>query len=221
MAHSIEIKNKAIKLRSQGYSIKEIAKILNIAVGTSSLWLKDVKLDKKATSRLKKRRILGQYRASQTRRRKSQQLQIAINKQAKKDISKINLNKETLVLLCSLLFWGEGSKTRQYISFINSDPKMINVFITLLRQTYKLDESRFRALIHIHQYHDEKNLKDYWSKITDIPLSQFSKSYKKPNTGKRKRENYKGSLRIRYYDHRIAKRLYAIYNMFTLKILSE
>lgn len=96
---------------------------------------------------------------------------------------------------------------------------MINVFITLLRQSYSLDESKFRALIHIHQYHNENQLKTYWSTLTNIPISQFSKSYQKPNTGKRKRNNYSGSLRIRYYDHKIAKDLSAIYNMFSRQII--
>jgi transposase-like protein len=219
MAHSIETKNKAVKLRLKGYSIKEVAKTLSIATGTSSTWLRDIKLSKKAILRLKKRKLLGQYRARQTKKHNNQLLLKQIDKQANISLSKVNLNKETRLLLCSLLFWGEGSKTNQYVSFINSDPKMINVFITLLRQSYKLDETKFRALIHVHQYHNENQLKKYWSAVIKIPISQFSKSYLKPNTGKRKRNNYPGSLRIRYYDHKIAKDLSAIYNMFSRQII--
>ena len=42
----IEIKEKAFGLRKKGYSIKEIAKKLNIAQSTSSLWVRDIELNK-------------------------------------------------------------------------------------------------------------------------------------------------------------------------------
>ena len=74
-----------------------------------------------------------------------------------------------------------------------------------MRFSFKLDERKFRAMLHLHDYHNEKKI---------IPISQFSKSYKKPHTGKRKREGYPGSTRIRYYYSKIALELRTIYNTF-------
>jgi len=91
---------------------------------------------------------------------------------------------------------------------------MVATFVKLIRNSYRLDESKFRVLIHIHEYHDESGIKDFWSKITNIPLTQFSKSYKKSNTGKRTRNNYMGTIRIRYYDYKIALELRSLYNTF-------
>ncbi|MBU1034131.1 helix-turn-helix domain-containing protein [Patescibacteria group bacterium] len=52
MAHSTEVKSKAIELREAGYSIKEIAKILNVAVSTSSVWLREVTISREGKHRM-------------------------------------------------------------------------------------------------------------------------------------------------------------------------
>ncbi len=43
-----------------------------------------------------------------------------------------------------------------------------NIFI---KQSQKLDETKFRALLHLHDYHDEKKSKTFWSRISGIPLT--------------------------------------------------
>ncbi|MEX1123646.1 MAG: hypothetical protein WEC81_00495 [Patescibacteria group bacterium] len=124
-------------------------------------------------------------------------------------------------LLGSILFWAEGGKSlSDSVAFINSDPEMIKVFLINLRKSFVLDEGKFRALIHIHEYHDDQQLKAYWSKLTDIPVKQFSKSYLKTNSGPRRKNNYMGCLRIRYYDARIALELRTYYNMYS-KLLRD
>ena len=72
-------------------------------------------------------------------------------------------------LLASFLLWTEGSKSaRSYISFINSDPLMIRTFLTLLRKSFSLNESKFRALMHLHEYHKEQQQMIFWSKVANI-----------------------------------------------------
>lgn len=214
MAYKTEIKEKAITLRQQGHSLKEIAQKLDIAKSTTSVWLRNIPLNSNAKIRLKKRRLLGQYKTSLYWEKYRRQKLIIDQHHAQKLLNNINLTKNHHKLILAVLFWAEGSKTTQQISFINSDPKMIITFTKLLRKCYPIDETKFRALLHAHEYHDVPKLKIYWSKITQIPLSQFSKTYRKPHTGQRKKDNYPGSLRIRYYDSSIARELTAIYNTF-------
>ena len=219
MAYSIKIKQKATNLRKSGYSIKEIAQLMNIAQSTSSLWLKDVNLNDKALKRLEKQKILGQYKSMQTAKEKRTMLLTSFDEMAKYTISKIELNNNLLKLLASILFWTEGSKRLSVLSFTNSDPNMVSLFMSCLRSSFSIDENKFRVKIHVHEYHDEKYLKKYWSKVTRIPLSQFSKCYLKPHTQKRKRENYMGCINIRYYDYKVALELSSIYNTFTAMFL--
>ena len=203
MSYSIYLKEESINLRRKGYSIKEISEILNISKSTSSTWVKHLNLNDKAKLRLQKRKILGQYKAMKTRKIKREKIKEEFKKKAIKSLKKIRMTKELYKLLCSFLFWTEGGKSSDsYLFFINSDPNMVKTFITLLRKAFSLDESKLRSLVHIHEYHNEKKILNYWSNITGISLKQFSKSYLKPHTKKRIREGYMGSIRVRYYDYK-------------------
>lgn len=213
--HPLEIKKKAIALRSKGYSIKEIADKLHIAKSTSSLWLRDIKLNKKAQQRLLKRSLMSYYKTSlrwQIKREKEKEI---LRKKALEFFNGFKENERQNKICCSLLFWCEGSKDVKYgLRLINSSHLLIRTYLSLLRKSFKIDEKKFRVGLHLHQYHNEKKQKGYWSKITKIPTSQFIRVYWKPNTGKRIRKDYPGCATIYYYDSRVAKELTSIYEVF-------
>lgn len=208
----IDKTNEAIGLRESGHSLKEISDKLNIAKSTASLWLKNVELSKSSQERITNLRILARQKASQTIRNKHLFLLEQLAIKSRKTLSGLNLkNPDICKILCSLLYWGEGSKIGS-LGFVNSDPKMIFSFVSLLRKAFYLDEKKFRCLVHVHEYHNDKEIKAYWSKITNIPLIQFNRSYLKPHTGKNTKANFKGTIRVSYYDSNIAHELKAIYN---------
>lgn len=217
MSYPLELKEKAISLRKLGYSIKEISGLLEIAKATSSKWLSIIELNDQAKQRLANRRILGQHKANLTKKTKKQNIVDNFSREADKTIETIILDKNLNKILCSFLFWAEGEKNVNHVTFINSDPNMISTFLFLFRNGFPLEEHKFRALIHIHEYHNDKKTKGFWSQITKIPLSQFTKSYLKPHTGKNTKPGYKGSISIRYYDYKIALELNSIYNSFSKK----
>lgn len=210
----INKRNRAIDLRKQGFSLSEIAAILKIAKSTSSLWLRHVELNNYAKVRIEERRLLARIKAAKTTRGRIENRRREFEQSAKEIISELKIfeNPPLSKILCSLLYWGEGSKTGQRAAFINSDPAMIATYIKLFRMSFSLDESKFRALVHIHEYHNETEIKKYWSEITGIPLSQFTKSYLKPHTKKTVRTGYRGTLRVAYADTKIVDELKAIYN---------
>ncbi len=61
MAHDISIKLEAIKLRQAGYSIKEIAKKLNIAQSSSSVWLRNIKISESGFANMKKKQAAKSF----------------------------------------------------------------------------------------------------------------------------------------------------------------
>jgi len=212
MKHPIELKEKATKLRKRGYSLKEISDKLGISKSTASLWASDISLNQKAKDRLKKRGILGQYKSILLRRRRKKTILGRFRKAARKELVKNKNDKEIYRLLCSILFWCEGNKGLiSALRFTNSDPGMIKCFLYCLREGFEIDENKFRALIHLHNYHDEEKQIKYWSRITNIPKEKFYKSYRKPNTGKRIKKNYPGCLAITYFDAELVKKLWAYY----------
>ena len=209
-----ETKNVAIKLRIAGYSLLEIATKLRISKSTSSLWLKNVELNSQAKARIEKIRKFARTKAAKTINERIINRRKIFDISANKILSGLKISKNPLLskVLCSLLYWGEGSKTGYRVALIDSDPTLIATFIKLLRISFALDESKFRALVHIHEYHNEAEIKNYWSNITGIPLAQFTKSYLKPHTKKVIRQDYKGALRIAYADTKIVDELKAVYN---------
>jgi len=213
------IKTKAIKLRRLGFSLSEISSQLKISKSTASLWLASTPLSIPILNNIREKLTKGRIKGLQTLAFQQNKKVQAINLEAIGTISSLNLRDVKLCkVLCSLLYWGEGSKTGYRLSLINSDPLMICFYMKLLRKSFPTVESKFRALVHIHQYHDETEIKKYWSNITQIPLSQFTKSYLKPHTGKIIRPGYKGAVRIDYYDSRIAHELIAIYNVLSQRL---
>lgn len=124
-----------------------------------------------------------------------------------------NYNKDDYKIFITLLYWAEGAKTGGDFNFINSDPLMIKVYLSLLRKAYCIDESKFRVCVHLHNYHNQEEILDFWSKVTAICKKQFS-VYNKPHTGHNKKKGYKGCLSIRYKDSKIRKEIFIIIKRF-------
>lgn len=214
----IAIKEKAIQLRKEGCSIKEISKELNIAQSTSSSWVRSLILDQKAKERLINRQLIGYYNASLYWQEKNEQEEKKYKLLADNIINKIEKNIYHYKLMCALLYWCEGSKgsksSKTDLRFTNSDPLLIKTFLTVFRESFVIDESKFRVLMHLHKYHDEDIQKKFWSDVTKIPKDKFQKTYLKINSAKRIKESYQGCVAIKYYDAKIFKELKAIYKSF-------
>ena len=117
------------------------------------------------------------------------------------------------------MYWCEGGKdVRAGLQFINSDPILIATFLKYFREAFNLDEAKFRALIHLHDYHDPRKQLAYWSEITQIPEAQYHKPYIKPHSGVQKRPNYPGCVSVRYLDSTLGKTMQMIYSELGQKI---
>lgn len=212
MAYPLEVKKEAVRLRRGGRSIKEIARELGIAVGTSSVWLTDVELSCAAMKRLENKQYLSRLKSRQTKRLQKKEKEVKAIVIAEKIIQVSMLEeRNNCKILCACLYWAEGSKKSSSLRFTNSDPEMIATFLSLLRKGFDIDERKLRALLHVHTYHNEKELKKFWSLITNIPLEQFSRSHHKNRGGKRKKSHYKGCLAVSYFDVSVLREIKAIY----------
>lgn len=207
------VKNKAILLREKGFSLREISEKLGVSKSTASLWLRDIELSKTAKKRIYKLKVNGRNKGNESVRKRMANEDKKILARVKKSISMCSLLKNDLKIVCALLYWCEGGKTeKSTLSFINSDPKLVKYFIDTFRKAFIVNESRFRALVHIHNYHNIEKQIEFWSKITKIPKSQFTKPYNKPNTGKRIKENYQGCVSVRYYGREIRQEMLFLIN---------
>lgn len=215
---AFETKHKIKLLRKKGFSLSYIANVCHISKSTASLIARTVHLDKQTYAYLlQNSRKMAVY----TRNNKRKAQEEHIKSEIELELSSLKLDIRLSQVLCALLFWTEGSKNpTSRVTFTNSDPVMVASFLSLLRIAFPIDESKLRALIHIHDYHNESELKMFWSDITKIPIIQFHKSYKKVSSHKHIKKGYKGTISVTYYDARIALRLRLLYNVLSEHIRS-
>lgn len=210
-------KETAIELRKRGLSYSEICERLGIAKGSCSLWLRAVPLSAAAKKRLcglqEKAREEGRLVAKRNRSIRDER----IRKKTKHGVDRIRLSKTVIRLLCAFLYWAEGEKHSVTAAFSNSDPKMVRTYLMLLRSGFDIKEDKFRAQIHLHEYHNKKQMVKYWSRITGIPMARIT-VYNKPNSGKNIREGYPGCVSVRYHDVRLAREIEFLYNAFIEKL---
>ena len=176
----IEEKNKAIDMRKKGFSMGEISNTLGVSKASISIWVRDVKLSKIHKNRISKN---GRSVGSIEKRRISR----LANERSKDDIVKNiarndfhSITKSDLKLIGIIVYLGEGGKTKRGVARIaNSDPDVIKITMRFFREICSVPEEKFRG--HIHTF-DDANVsasEEYWSKITNIPRSQFYKTYSK------------------------------------------
>ncbi len=96
-----------------------------------------------------------------------------------------------------VLYWGEGSKTRNDFSLSNSDPAALRVFIAWV-QRYLAPNAEFVLSMHLHEGNDEPSARAYWRQATGLENGEFTKTFIKPKgTGHRKNQLKHGVCRAR------------------------
>ncbi len=100
--------------------------------------------------------------------------------------------------LGTILYWCEGSKRELdcRVEFVNSDPRMISVFLKFLRAK-GIDERRLRIRMTLHVQDDENACKEYWKKVTALGDKNFMLTVVKDPSVTRKPLPY-GTITIRY-----------------------
>jgi hypothetical protein len=83
-------------------------------------------------------------------------------------------SKVDLEIVGMLLYWCEGSKRERdrRVEFVNSDPKMVAIFMRYLRMK-GVDENRIRIRMMIHRQDDELQCKNFWKRVTSLKDSNF------------------------------------------------
>lgn len=143
-----------------------------------------------------------------TRRLASQTRTTQFNNSPLSFTPKINLSnaEEKLKIAGLMLYWAEGGKKSiKGIDFANSDSKMIMLFIKFLRNIYQVNEKRLRIYLYSYNTLPTEELINYWSRITKIPASQFSKPYIRPKSNLIHDKMQHGLIHIRYSDIRLLR----------------
>jgi hypothetical protein len=202
---NIELREKACALRTRGESIKTIARMLDVSSSTVSHWCRNVVLTKSQIKALalrqKKAGMRGRLHAAELKRAARIARTKVYEKQGQEDVG--SLNSRDLFILGMGLYWGEGYKSaNEECALTNSDPDIIRSFILWLKRVYKVPPSDLILRVSINSTHSSRvsAVEKYWSELTHIPLSQFSRaSLIHTRTKKRfaDHESHMGTLRVK------------------------
>lgn len=185
---------KARKMRTDGESVKEIARELKVSKSTVSLWVRDIILSVEQLERLKKRQMVGaeKGRLCNALLQKRKRLKL-IEDGKRQGIEKLgNLSEKEFFVAGIALYWAEGNKKTRKVRFCNSDPRLINFMIEWLKKSFRIRTEDLVADVGINEIHRprEKAVKKYWSEVTDIPIARFRKTSFKKSKNKKIYANY-------------------------------
>ncbi len=191
-------------LRRNGESIKEIAKKLNVSVGSVSTWVNDIQLSDIQISNLAKRKTdpyYGKRRDYLNKVRLKLESKIRrLNKLGAAEIGKLN-NREVL-LVGIALYWGEGFKKDKLVGLATTNKYIAKFFIYWLYACFNIrrDQLILRVTANISYKKQINTLQEYWSHVLHIDLNYFSKPYYQKTIWKKiyeNKEEYHGVLRIK------------------------
>ncbi len=220
--YSEALKLEAKKLRMLGKTYFEINSIFKTSIPKSTLrsWFYGVPLPTNYKNRIVQlnKEHLSKVRISATNSNRIKRIKfleaLDINNfEVSKEIFNINTAKIALSMLCL----GEASKSTTTSPFYlgNSNPKIIILFIKLLKAVYPIDMNKFRCTVQCRADQNQEDLKKYWQGICGIPLKQFyktridSRSIGKPTA----KSGYHGVLKIDYLDSKVQLDLESLSNL--------
>lgn len=210
-AGKLKLKSKARELRKKGLSVKEIQRKLGVSRSSVSLWVRDIKLNKKQLEKLYLNKRTGALKgsiiAATNKIKKREELTQRLMREGMKEVG--ILSKRDRFVVGIAMYFAEGDKTDRHVAFSNSNPQSIKFMIDWLREFCKVPEARFRGSLYLHDNLDEKKAKRFWSELTKIPLSQFTKTYIVKNNPRRlrKTKNPYGVFRVRVSDVNLHRKI--------------
>lgn len=105
------------------------------------------------------------------------------------------------------IWWTEGTKAYRPkrgpsviypVDVTNTNPNIIKMFLDFLRTDIGIKESRLKLQLQIHDGDDKEKIENYWSKVTKIPQTRFTKTIIRPKGNKIGKSM--GTCKIRYSD---------------------
>ncbi len=212
------LRQKARRLRRTGNSYQEIIHKLKLSKSTVSRWCRDIKLSPTQIEVLGKR-YDTQLRGARANRVKRQKEIEIIQKTARKEIRRPN--REMLKMAGAMLYWAEGNKTN-HLGLTNSNPAMIIFMVNWFEKFLNIKPNQLKAHLHLHDGQNEKKIKRYWSKLTQVPENRFGKTYIKPEgTGHRKNKLYNGTIRISMYNKNLLYKVLAWIDQYQKYVTSR
>jgi len=181
-----ETRIEARRLREQGISVIQIAKMLSVSKGTVSVWTRDIQLTPIQIERLNANRATSGagLKGARTNRDRAMQVRLGYQEQGRIRAR----DRDWLHTVGCMLYWSEGAKGKNRLYFVNSDPDMLLMFMRFLREEFQITTDRISIYIQCHATDlvEIHRLEQYWVDLLGLDRSCLRKTHIKKGTEFRK-----------------------------------
>ncbi|MFJ2742653.1 hypothetical protein ACIO3O_23640 [Streptomyces sp. NPDC087440] len=195
-----DLRETARELRLKGMTYDQIQVELGCSKSSISLWVRDLPKPERRRSSEEASAIAKRgWEATMRRREEDRQ---RTKRQAGSETC--TMNDRELFMVGVGLYWAEGTKAKAHrqqerVTFVNSDPDMIKVFLAWLKLVDVRPE-QIRFYVHIHETADVAAAEQFWADFVGEDFANFGKTSLKKHNPKTNRKNtgdaYHGCLVI-------------------------
>ncbi len=113
-----------------------------------------------------------------------------------------------------MLYWAEGSKSRNAVQFVNSDPAMVAFFGRFLRTYFEVPDIAFRVACNLFADYvgRQREIEQFWVDTLGLPSSCLRKSavnvYSKHSKKKRQNRLPYGTVRVCVHSTMVVQSIY-------------
>lgn len=165
----LEEQAQARGLRSQAWTLADIASELGVAKSSVSRWVRDVEFapNPRRTARNRPPNKLQRAKAAEIERFQCE------GRERFASVSKAEFFTAGLGL-----YAGDGAKRGTTVQFSNSNPALVGFYCRWLRTFFDINEARLRVQLYLHAGLDLDAASTHWSNVTGIDTGQFQKAYR-------------------------------------------
>ena len=179
----------AQRLRLRGRSYNEIQRVLGIPKSTLHGWFVKLTLPPAARERISNRIRRGSLLGLIRRNKHQTALARVRATHAREGAARVitSLSRHDLLLIGAALYWAEGYKrviirngqpvTHHPVSFTNSDPMLVKMFLRFLRECLLVSDEKIKADLRIFPHQHGRTVQRYWQSQTGISSKNFSRIY--------------------------------------------
>lgn len=163
-------RQRARELRSESWTLLDIATELGVSKSSVSVWVRDVDFEPRPRNRGH-----SSHRVHPLRLKKEAEIE-RCRVEAEEFVG--ILTHRELTMFCLGLYAGEGGKTEGAVSMANTNPVYLRILLVWLRANFNVEEHRLRAKIYLHEGLDLEAATKFWSECLNIPVDQFRAPYR-------------------------------------------
>jgi hypothetical protein len=200
----------ARRLRAEGASVKDIARALSVAPSTVSRWVRDIELTPE-----QRRVLLANDRGAR----------IAVGRQNRERAREIRRGwqaegrrhartGDAVHMAGCLLYWAEGSRSRNTVCFTNSDPEMVRFFLDFLVSRIGVARSAVRMDVNLFADHAraQRRIERHWLEALQLPTTCLRAStvnvHSRHSLRKRSNKLPYGTCRLCLHSTRVVQHIY-------------